>query len=70
MVIVTVEWEHMQRRRASLEVSDDATSEQVTELAVALAASGRAGHTDEILADAVGHVSWTAPDGRFGGRAQ
>lgn len=67
---ITVEWEHMQRRRARLEVPDDATPEQITEAAVVMAASGRAGRMDEILADAIGHVGWTAPDGRFGGRAQ
>ena len=67
---ITVEWEHMQRRRAVMDVPDDATPGQITEAAALLAASGRAGQLDEILADAVGHVSWTAPDGRFGGRAQ
>ena len=67
---VTVEWEHMVRRRTSLTVPDDATPEQITTLAVTEAAKGRAGRMDEILADAIGHVSWTAPDGRFGGRVQ
>jgi len=67
---VTVEWEHMQRRRAEMEAPDDATPTQITELAVNLAASGRAGKMDEITADAVGHVQWMASDGRFGGRVQ
>ena len=69
-MIVTVEWEHMQRRRARIEVPDDATPEQITEAADREAHTGRAGKLDEILADAVGHVSWTAPDGRFGGRVR
>lgn len=67
---ITVEWEHLQRRRMRLDVPDDASSEQITELVAMETAKGRAGRQDDILADAIGSISWKAPDGRFGGRVQ
>lgn len=70
MAEITVEWEQIQRRRARLSVPDDATPDQITKLADELAHSGRAGHIDEILGTAVGHMSWQATDGRFGGRVR
>jgi hypothetical protein len=70
MTEIIVEWEHLQRRRAKLVVPDDATSEQWTDLADKLAHTGRAGRMDEILFEAIGNVSWSAPDGRFGGRVR
>lgn len=67
---VVIEWERMERRRAALDVPDESTAAEITELAVVEAARGRAGKMDDILVDAIGHVSWKAPDGRFGGRVQ
>jgi len=66
---IVVEWELVERRKARLEVPDDAESAHITELAAKMAISGRAGKMDEILSRGTGHVQWNAPDGRFGGQA-
>lgn len=69
-MIVTIEWERMERRRTSLDVPDDATSEQIGLLAAQEINRGRAGRMDVILKTALGHMGWTAPDGRFGGQVR
>jgi hypothetical protein len=71
MFEVIVEWEHTQRRRASMEVPDGATNQEITDQADKMAHSGRAGQMDEILVDTVGTVHWAEPGGgRFGGRVR
>jgi hypothetical protein len=69
---VTVEWEQAKRLRAVIEVPDDASDQEITELADKMAQSGRSNQPAliQVLESGTGGVHWTRSGvpGRFGGR--
>ena len=63
---IKVRWEEIQKREAVIEVSDDNTSDQITQQADTLAQVSAVGTRKMVLS-----VSWEDADGRtFGGRVR